>query len=92
MRAKKDGTTIFRLDNKVFREFLDPSRIKQWYDKEVESRFPDEVRFATASKKVKEQIFNSMSLRVFEPNEVMLKAGTMPNDLLFLVKGRIQLL
>ena len=33
-----------------------------------------------------------MTLRSFDPNDVMLRAGTMPNELMFLVSGKIQIL
>jgi CRP-like cAMP-binding protein len=42
-----------------------------------------------ASKKTQHQIVNTMWLKVYEPNEVMLEAGNMPKDLLFLVSGTI---
>ena len=33
-----------------------------------------------------------MTLRSFEPNDVMLRAGTMPKEVMFLVSGKIQVL
>lgn len=32
-----------------------------------------------------------MHLRVFEPNDMILQAGAMPRDLLFLISGKISL-
>lgn len=32
-----------------------------------------------------------MHLRVYEPNDMILAAGTMPKDLLFLISGKIAL-
>ena len=66
--------------------------MKEWNEKVIESKFPSKVCFELASKKVKEAIFNNMSLRVYEPNDVILQAGCMPDDLLFLISGKIQLL
>ena len=33
-----------------------------------------------------------MTLRSFDPNDVLLRAGTMPKELMFLVSGKIQVL
>ena len=33
-----------------------------------------------------------MTLRSFDPNDVMLRAGNMPKELMFLVSGKIQVL
>lgn len=91
IRAQTDGTTIYRLSHDVWKDFLHPSKLKDWHEKEVESKFPKQVNFESASKKVKEQVFSNMYLKVFEPNDMLLEAGTMPKDLLFLVSGKIAL-
>ena len=57
----------------------------------MESKFPEQVRFESASKKVKEQVFKNMYLKVFEPNDMILEAGTMPKDLLFVIYGKVAL-
>lgn len=91
IRAQTAGTTIYRLRHDVWKDFLHPSKLKDWHEKEVESKFPKQVNFESASKKVKEQVFSNMYLKVFEPNDMLLEAGTMPKDLLFLVSGKIAL-
>ena len=91
MKAKTAGTTIYRLRHDVYDDFLHPSKLKDWHEKEVESKFPTQVRFDSASKKVKEQVFSNMFLKVFEPNDMILQAGTMPKDLIFLISGKIAL-
>ena len=91
-KAVKPGTTIYRIRHDIFKHFFAPENIKKWHEKEVERKFPKQVRFENASKKIKEQIFSSMTLRSFDPNDVMLRAGTMPNELMFLVSGKIQIL
>ena len=48
------------------------------------------MSFSSASKKVKEQILNAMTLRIYEPNEIILKAGDLPSTVHFLVSGSIQ--
>ena len=92
IKATKPGTTIYRLKSSVYKDFLSPSRLKMWHEKEIESKFPSHVNFESASKKAREQIFNSMSLKAFHPGDIMLQAGHMPSDLMFLVSGKIQVL
>lgn len=91
IHAKTSGTTIYRLRYDVFKEFLHPSKLKDWHEKEVESKFPSQASFENSSKKVKEHVYSNMHLRVFEPNEVLLEAGCMPKDLMFLISGKIAL-
>ena len=90
--ATQPGTTIYRLKKDVFNEFLRFDRIRLWYEKEVESKLPKQVRFETASKKIRQAVLNSIKMRIYEPNIVLLRAGDLPKNLLFLVQGRIQVL
>ena len=87
--ATSPGTTIYRLDREVYNRFLDPSVIKDWFEKPLSSRFPNHLSFNGASKKVKEQIRNNMYLHVYEPNEIIRSAGEIPSVVHFLVSGRV---
>ena len=87
--ATSPGTTIYRLDRDVYDRFLDPSVIKDWFEKPLASRFPKHLSFNGASKKVKEQIKNAMYLHVYEPNEVIRRAGEIPTVAHFLISGCI---
>ena len=92
IKATAPGTTIYRLRASFFREFLHPNMLKNWHEKAIESKFPTQFNFESASKKAREQMLNAMSIKAFEPGDIILKAGTMPDNLMFLISGKIQVI
>ncbi len=92
IKATGDGTTIYRLDHALHKEFLGAGQARKWFEKEIESKFPDTVNFSSASRKIKQHLFNSISMKIYKPGEILLKAGSMPDEIKFLAQGRIQVL
>ena len=53
-------------------------------------KFPLQVRLDSCTKRVKEKFFKNFRISKHEPGEVILKAGTMPLSIFFVVKGRVE--
>ena len=70
-------------------EFLHPDFVDFWHEREQAIKFPEQIRLESSTKKIKEKYFGNFSLKKFEPGEVILKAGTLPSNVYFVVKGNI---
>ena len=70
-------------------EFLHPDSIDIWHEKEQALKFPQQIRLESSTKKVKDKFFSNFSLMKYEPGDILLKAGTMPPSIIFIIKGKV---
>ena len=78
-----------RIKNAAFKEFAHPDSIDNWHERDMVHKFPEQIRLESSTKKIKEKYFSNFMMKRFEPGEVILKAGTMPNHVYFVVRGNI---
>ena len=89
LTSTDSSTVILRIKNYAFMEFVHPDFVDFWHDREQSIKFPEQIRLESSTKKIKEKYFSNFSLKKFESGEVILKAGTLPSHVYFVVKGNI---
>lgn len=78
-----------RVKHNVFMQFLERSVVQNWNEVEQISNFPQEIRLEHLTKKQRDQFFKNFVFRKFEKNEVLLKVGQMPQNVLLIVQGQV---
>ena len=86
------NTVILRVKHSAYMDFLHPEIIGNWHEKDQNAKFPPEIRLESSTKKNKDQFFSHFSLKKFMPGEVLLKAGSMPDSVMMMVKGAVDVM
>ena len=89
IRAVKPDTIVYRLKADAYKRFLDKQTFRNWSERDLLSVFPPQIRMDGSSKKQQEQMLKQFTIREFQPNEVLLKHGTMPQEIFIVILGEI---
>ena len=71
-------------------EFVHPDSVDNWHERDMVYKFPEQIRLESSTKKIKEKYFSNFTMKRFEPGEVILKAGSLPNYVYFVVRGNVE--